>query len=123
LVRRAVKNQEALIEWLRIKQLEYGMKKFLKSFTSVLAGFAASQAGASVVPMENTAHLLQQDQQAQQHVQPASSPIVSVKDSNGDKFNFVLKRASDTGLLMAQHESHASHASHSSHSSHYSSRY
>lgn len=99
------------------------MKRFLTSFASVLAGFAASQAGATVASPAKTVPLTRLDDQVQHSVQPAASPVISVKDGKGDLFSFVLKRASDTGLVMAWHESHASHASHSSHSSHYSSRY
>jgi hypothetical protein len=115
----AIRKKHAVSGFEKNEQ-EQGMKTFLKSFASVLAGFAASQAGASVAPMGDTSPSLQQDHQAQHRIQPASSPVISVKNGNGDKFNFVLKHASDTGLLMAMHESHASHASHSSH---YSSRY
>lgn len=43
-----------------------------------------------------------------------------VVTSNGhDQFSFIIKRT-DSGEVMAWHESHASHTSHGSHRSHYS---
>jgi hypothetical protein len=47
----------------------------------------------------------------------APSDRVSFKH-NGDVFGFVLKRNSETGQMVAWHESHYSHSSHDSHSSH-----
>ena len=40
----------------------------------------------------------------------------TVLDSTGDQFNFVLKKAQDTGLMMVYHSSHSSHSSHYSRS-------
>lgn len=98
------------------------MKEFLRTFAAVAAGFAAQTATA--------AHL-----QPQPLILPVDGPSkasdsgtpldkITVTDSSGDAFNFVLKRSDDGGgALMAWHQSHSSHSSHRSHSSHYSSRY
>lgn len=93
------------------------MKKFLTAFSTLLAGFsanAASHPSAATEPVVDSANV--------QTVRAPGSEKLSLKDDAGDIFNFVLRRADQTGVLMAEHESHASHASHSSHRSHYSSR-
>jgi hypothetical protein len=93
-------------------------KKFMGAFALIASSFVTQQAVANTVqPSEPTAS------QNVSAVVAAASELISVKNNDGDIFNFVLKRSSETGQLMAWHESHASHASHSSHSSHYSSRY
>jgi hypothetical protein len=92
------------------------MKGFLKAFAVVAAGFAAQNASAIQAPTVAPSMPLD----AVKPVEGKSTEKLSVQDSNGDAFNFVLKRATDNGKLMAWHESHASHRSHSSH---YSSRY
>jgi hypothetical protein len=95
------------------------MKKFLSAFAGVAAAFASNAASNPTVvhdapkSAETNATSLQ--------VMPLTERITTT-DSNGDQFNFVLKRSAETGQMMAWHESHASHSSHSSHSSHYSSR-
>jgi len=95
-------------------------KKFLTPFTVLAAAFTVA------LPTTCLSH--PGPESALSSVINLTQPIVgaprqdgrfSVR-SNGDIFNFVLKR-SDFGEVLAQYESHASHASHSSHTSHYSS--
>lgn len=92
------------------------MKRFMKAFAVVASGFAAHAASA--------AHLSETVlKSAEGVVTPKATPStekLAVRTAEGDAFNFVLKRASEDGKLMAWHESHASHASHASHRSHYS---
>ncbi|MGT2453885.1 His-Xaa-Ser repeat protein HxsA2 [Cupriavidus basilensis] len=94
------------------------MKGFLKAFAAVAAGFAAQNAPAMQAPTHNSS--------AQTSVAPSdmatTTERIAVRTQSGDAFNFVLKRNSEEGKLMAYHHSHASHASHSSHASHYSGR-
>jgi len=92
------------------------MKGFLKAFAVVAAGFAAQNASATQAPM--VAPTIPLDAVKPADAKPSEK--LSIQDTNGDAFNFVLKRAAENGKLMAWHESHASHRSHSSH---YSSRY
>lgn len=96
------------------------MKKFLSVFAGVAAAFANN---ASAVAVTSTSPSFVDGT----HVSSGGvSPLtenVAIVDSQGDQFNFVLKKAEDTGVMMAYHSSHHSHHSHSSHSSHYSSRY
>lgn len=97
------------------------MKKFLTAFASVATAFAsnAMPTSASVATHVSTTD----DQKvATPHAVVLGENITTI-DSKGDQFNFVLRKSSETGQMMAWHESHSSHASHSSHSSHYSSRY
>ncbi|MDW3687611.1 His-Xaa-Ser repeat protein HxsA2 [Cupriavidus sp. CV2] len=91
------------------------MKGFLKAFAVVAAGFAAQNASAIQAPAQ--APSVTKDTVASVGTQ--TSDKIAVHDASGDAFNFVLKRATEDGKLMAWHESHASHRSHSSH---YSSR-
>ena len=97
------------------------MKKFLTAFAGVAAAFASSAATEKVAAVPTMPALDGQSVAAPQ----ATVLGVNIKSiySNGDQFNFVLKRSEDSGLMMAYHSSHSSHASHASHSSHYSSRY
>lgn len=92
------------------------MKKFLTAFSTLLAGFSASAA----LPAATTDPV--QDLENVERVLTPATGKIAVKNDSGDIFNFVLRRADDAGVLMAEHESHSSHASHSSHRSHYSSR-
>jgi hypothetical protein len=95
------------------------MKKFLATFAGVAAAFASS---ASTQPVaSHNAPTLDSHNIAASQATVLSENITTI-DSKGDQFNFILKRSTDTGLLMAYHSSHSSHASHASHSSHYSSR-
>ncbi|MGC9216452.1 His-Xaa-Ser repeat protein HxsA2 [Acidithiobacillus sp.] len=95
-------------------------KKFLTPFTVLAAAFTAA------LPATCLGHSAPDS--ALPSVINLTQPVVGVPrqdgrfsvKSNGDIFNFILKR-SDFGEVLAQHESHASHASHSSHTSHYSS--
>ena len=85
------------------------MKKFLGAFTAIATTFANQTASAvehkSVHPsLTNSEHMSQ--------VTNLAIPKLSFVDSKGDEQLFVLKRAEDTGLLMAGHESHSSHRSH-----------
>jgi hypothetical protein len=96
------------------------MKKFLTAFATLAAAFAAD---AAPTPANAAASSFVKDSQNISMAQTSSlGENISIKDANGDEFNFVLKRAEDTGLMMAYHSSHRSHSSHSSHRSHYSSR-
>ena len=96
------------------------MKKFLATFAGVAAAFSSN---ASTQPVStNSTPTLDSHSVAAPQATVLGENIATV-DSKGDQFNFVLKKAADTGLMMAYHSSHSSHASHSSHSSHYSSRY
>jgi hypothetical protein len=95
------------------------MKKFLSAFAGVATAFAANAANQPSVD-HGIAKTTETSATSQQSV--AVNERITTTDSKGDQFNFVLKKSSDTGMMMAWHESHASHASHSSHSSHYSSR-
>ena len=90
------------------------MKKFLGAFTAIATTFA-NQAASAVEHKSVQPTLTSKEHIA--HSMNTIAPKLSFVDSNGDKQLFLLKRASDSGILMAQHESH------SSHSSHYSSRY
>lgn len=84
------------------------------AFALIASGFTTQHAVANIIQLPELA--------VGQNVSVAAveaSNLVSVTSNEGDIFNFVLKRSSETGQLMAWH---ASHASHSSHSSHYSSR-
>lgn len=92
------------------------MKKFMTSFASLAAGFAAQHAEA--LPAQQEMPLVNPRVEATMPGQVASSQI-TVTNKAGDSFGFTLERAGD-GQLMAYHHSHASH---SSHRSHYSSRY
>jgi hypothetical protein len=99
------------------------MKKFLTTFSALVATFGAS-ASVSKAPVDP---VRVQDPSREVVLQNQQDPtgIVSVKDSAGNIFDFVLKRT-ETGELMARHGSHSSHSSHSSHASHashFSSRY
>jgi hypothetical protein len=95
------------------------MKKFLATFAGVAAAFASH---ASTQPAaSHSAPALNSHNIASPQATVLGENITTI-DSNGDQFNFVLKKSADTGLMMAYHSSHSSHASHSSHSSHYSSR-
>lgn len=96
------------------------MKKFLVSFAAVAASFAAQQAGATPSPLKQVDNA--KENSASQALLEASK-LIPMTQSNGEVHDFVLRRASETGDLMAYHSSHRSHSSHSSHSSHYSSRY
>ena len=93
------------------------MKKFLATFAGVAAAFASH---ASIEPTALTFVTPITDSQ---NITAAQETIlgenITTISPSGDRFNFVLKRSGETGLLMAGHRSHASHASHASH---YSSR-
>lgn len=92
------------------------MKKFLATFAGVAAAFASN---ASTQPAaSHNAPTLDSHNIAAPQATVLGENITTI-DSKGDQFNFILKKSTDTGLLMAYHSSHASHASHSSH---YSSR-
>ena len=93
--------------------------KFLTLFSSVAAAFVGQNSNAAIIDtsisppqisMLNTLKVITPNGQ------------VFVRNSNGDEFEFTLKRSEETGLMMAGHRSHSSHSSHRSHSSHYSSR-
>lgn len=95
------------------------MKKFMTAFAVIAAGFAAKSASAALPSSETpssvselTPHLAKME---------AVNKSIYVRNNKGDQFSFVLKRSTETGQMMALHESHASHASHESHRSHYSS--
>jgi hypothetical protein len=94
------------------------MKKFLTSFAAVAAGFAANN--ASALPLSPDVDALSA---AAPHAPTIEGLVpdekLAVVGNEGNLFNFTMKRSSETGHLMAYHESHASHASHASH---YSSR-
>lgn len=92
------------------------MKKFLTPFAALAAGFAAQNASATPVLVD------QPKTTEASHAAQAVSERLTIKNTSGDEFNFVLKRSADNGMLMAYHHSHASHSSHSSHHSHYSGR-
>jgi len=95
------------------------MKTFLTSFATLAAAFAAH---AAPTPANAAAPSFVKDLQNISVSQTSSlGENISIKDAKGDEFDFVLKRAEDTGLMMAYHSSHSSHSSHRSHSSHYSS--
>ena len=93
-------------------------KAFLTPFTVLAAAIPGAHASAAAAPLE--AKLAPRDAPS---VTAAGASIsdgkVSVK-ADGNLFSFVLKR-SESGVMVAQHESHSSHASHASHRSHYSS--
>jgi hypothetical protein len=96
------------------------MKKFLTAFTVLATSFAnsaiasTSQHTPTIDSKNNLDGVIQSTS--------TTAPKLSIVDSNGDEQLFVLRRNSDTDVLMAYHESHSSHSSHSSHRSHYSSR-
>lgn len=92
------------------------MKKFMTSFAAIASAFSAQHAEAIQSPaiQSDVAPVTTANAAGQ-----AASKVISVTDKVGEAFAFTLKRSSDTGSLMAFHESHSSHASHSSH---YSSR-
>jgi len=93
------------------------MKKFLSAFAGIAAAFV-SDANATVAPSKVSTPL--EGKSFVSQAVPLPSQNVTVRDSKGDQFDFVLKKSSDTGQMMAYHNSHSSH---SSHSSHYSSRW
>lgn len=96
------------------------MKKFLAAFVGIAAAFASN---ATTTPA--TTYSMAPTIDAKNVSAPQAFVLgenIATVDAKGDQFNFVLKKSTDTGLMMAYHSSHASHASHSSHSSHYSSR-
>lgn len=93
------------------------MKKFLKSFAAIAAGFAAQSTSAAVL---NTQPEQSKGQNATQISHAEGAESLAVHTDSGDVFNFGMKRSEATGKMMAYHTSHASHASHRSH---YSSRY
>jgi nicotinic acid phosphoribosyltransferase len=88
------------------------MKKFLKTFAVVAAGFAAQSASAAIAPVTTDTFDAHEAMATDSLKQPET---IAVRTDSGDAFNFVLKRVTETGLMMAYHTSHASHASHSSH--------
>ena len=99
------------------------MKKFLVTFAAIAAGFAAQAVQAASTPHESKLSASSED--SQKSAQPNTDGAVKVRSPSGDLFDFVLKRSTENGFLMAEHQSHSSHdshASHASHSSHYSSR-
>jgi hypothetical protein len=71
---------------------------------------------------KNTEQPLRNNLDSIKNIHEGKVPQLGIVDSQGEEQLFVLKRQSDTGVLMAFHESHRSHSSHSSHRSHYSSR-
>ncbi|WP_146179610.1 His-Xaa-Ser repeat protein HxsA2 [Limnohabitans sp. Hippo3] len=95
------------------------MKKFLTAFASLAAAFAAD--AAPNVVNAPTGSFFKDSSNIAVAQTSALGENISVTDDKGDEYNFVLKRAEDSGLLMAYHSSHRSHQSHSSHRSHYSS--
>ncbi len=97
------------------------MRKFLTAFAAVAAGFASQNSPAAVAGASSPIASALQNETVNEALK-AEDGIVSVIDEKGDEFSFVLKRSSETGVMMAYHSSHSSHRSHSSHSSHYSSR-
>jgi hypothetical protein len=96
------------------------MKKFLTAFASLAAAFAADAAPSSANAA--TTSFTKDSTNISMAQTSALGENISITDAKGDEYNFVLKRAEDSGLLMAYHSSHRSHQSHSSHRSHYSSR-
>ncbi len=97
------------------------MKKFLTAFAGIAAAFASDAAPAAAPTQNNTVSPDAHNVSVQQ-ISALSENIATI-DAKGDQYNFILKKAEGTGLLMAWHSSHSSHASHASHRSHYSSRY
>lgn len=95
------------------------MRKFLTAFASLAAAFAADAAPSSVNAA--TTSFAKDSPNIATAQTSALGENISITDAKGDEHNFVLKRAEDSGLLMAYHSSHRSHQSHSSHRSHYSS--
>ncbi len=95
------------------------MKKFMTAFTVIAAGFAANTATAALPSSETPSAVSDLTNQLAETANAKES--IYVRNDAGDQFSFVLKRSTETGQLMALHESHASHASHESHRSHYSS--
>lgn len=93
------------------------MKKFLKSFAAIAAGFAAQTTSAAIL---NTQLEPSKSQSATLSSRAEGAESLAVNTDSGDVFNFGMKRSEVTGKMMAYHTSHASHASHRSH---YSSRY
>lgn len=96
------------------------MKKYLKTFAAVAAGFATSQTTSANVNDAHTELHSPLKAQATDAIGNNQPEMMNIHDSAGDLFKFVMKRSVETGQLMAYHSSHASH---SSHRSHYSSRY
>lgn len=94
-------------------------KRFLTSFAAIAASFAAQHATA--LPAVPTA-IAENPHVKESLEKVAHNPVVTVTDSAGEAYEFVLKRSEATGELMAFHGSHSSHSSHSSHRSHYSGR-
>ena len=94
------------------------MKKFLTVFAGIAAAFASNASTSVATSPSISAHSMDSQNIAAPQTVVLGENISTI-DSNGDQFNFVLKKSADTGLMMAYHSSHASHASHSSH---YSSR-
>lgn len=94
------------------------MKKFMLAFTTVAAGFASQESNAVIAPVTQD-KLLDSSLATTEPSQIRADGLVSVVDNKGDAFEFVLKRSTETGTMMAYHTSHRSH---SSHRSHYSSR-
>ncbi len=95
------------------------MKKFMTAFAVIAAGFAAKSASASLPSSEIPSAVSDLTHHLAETV--AGKESIYVRNDEGDQFSFVLKRSTETGQMMALHESHASHASHESHRSHYSS--
>lgn len=94
------------------------MKNFMFAFAAVAAGFASQTSNAAIAPAMQDRSLDSSSATTGSH-QIRTDGLVSVVDEKGDAFEFVLKRSTETGTMMAYHRSHSSH---SSHRSHYSSR-
>lgn len=86
------------------------VKKFLTPFAVLAAIFSCEQAVAVPAPQVDS-----MDQS--KALADAEKTNTFAFNLQGNEHNFILKRSSDNGNLMAWHESHASHRSH------YSSRY
>ncbi len=96
------------------------MKKFLTAFASLAAAFAADAAPST--GNVSSASFAKDSPNAAVSQGTVLGENFTVKNANGDEYDFILKKSEDSGLLMAYHSSHRSHSSHSSHRSHYSSR-
>lgn len=97
------------------------MKKFMFAFAAVAAGFASQTSNAAIAPATPYKSLDSSLATTDPH-RIRTDGLVSVVDEKGDAFEFVLKRSTETGTMMAYHRSHSSHSSHASHRSHYSGR-
>ena len=96
------------------------MKKFLTAFASIAAAFAAEAVPTKASPaIDSPVKNIRNDSMSGA---ATATQLISTIDSKGDEYEFILKRAEDSGYLMAYHSSHRSHSSHSSHRSHYSSQ-